>query len=310
MRSLDSLSKLLLMFVAVLALMAPAQASAATWTSTSVRGVVVYLLDGKWQELGRGQQLTEATLRTLRSGRLNLATDSVTLDVGPNSALQLGAAGGPSNLVQQYEGSLAIAVVAGQSAPLTLKAGTVTLTKITGELSISMTDDATSVSIKSGTVAVASAGGKREQLGPGVYELDTTGVLVGESSSTTTDEVTPAKVVKSSDNANPNSTTNNGVANGANNSNAGGNGNGNGNAGGDSNSNGNAGGNSGGNSNAGGSGNGNGNAGGNGNGNGNGGDSAGGNGNGGNNAGGNGNGNGGDNSNAGGNGNGKGNGNQ
>ena len=253
-------SRVSLLFLCLLALAAPAQASAATWTSTSVRGVAFYLLDGKWQELDRDQQFTEASLRTLRGGHVNLSTDTATLDVGPNSAIQL-ATRGSSNIVQQYEGVLGVAVISGQSPGLTVRAGAMTLTRITGELLISMADKATSVSIKSGTVSVASADGKREQLGPGVYQVDTGGAVVVASQTVdgaVVTDVPPAKV-KANENANPNSTTNN----------AGGNGNGNGNAGGNGNGNSNAGGNGNGNGNAGGNGNGNGNAGGNGNGNGN-----------------------------------------
>lgn len=262
-----------LLFPAFAALPVPA-AFAATggWTSTSVRGVVVYLLDGKWQEVDRGQQINEATLRTLRGGRLSLESQSITLNVGPNSALQIGTKGGTSNVVQQYEGSVDVAIASG-AAPFTVRAGSVTLTKITGELSISMTDNATSLVIKTGTVAVASAGGHRASLGPGVYQTDASGVLASQSDAVAAEDVPAATdvVPRGAINANANANSNaggNGGSNAGGGGNAGGNGNGGGSGGGGGNGGGGGSGNGGGNGSGGGSGSGGGNGDGGGNGNG------------------------------------------
>ena len=205
----------------VLLAIPPAFAAATTWTSTSVRGVVVYLLDGKWQEVDGGQQLVEATLRTLRSGRLSLEGERTVLSIGPNSALQVGSKGS-TNIVQQYEGSVDVVVSPGPAAPLTVRAGTVTLTRITGQLSISMTDKSTSLTVTSGTVAVASAGGHRDMLGPGVYLTDTSGVLVSQTDAVAAEDAPATTSTKAKGNVNPNSNEN------ASTSNAGGNGNGNG----------------------------------------------------------------------------------
>ena len=84
-----------------------ALAAAAGWTPTSIRGVVVYLLDGKWEEVTRGQALTQATLRTLRSGSLSLSGPNVILEVGPNSALQLAMRpDGSAGTIEQYLGTI------------------------------------------------------------------------------------------------------------------------------------------------------------------------------------------------------------
>jgi hypothetical protein len=254
------------------------------WTPTSVRGVVVYLLDGKWAEVTRGQELGQATLRTLRSGRLRLAGPGVTLEVGPNSALQfVTKPDGSAGTIQQYLGSINVAATQ-NGAGLTVQTGKVTLSSITGELTVLVADTGTSIVVESGTAAVTSIGGHRLVLETGTYSADPTGMVVEQSSGAAAATMGAAAAMGS-----PNGAANanaDGAANANANSAANGNGSGNGNSGGGNNGGGNTG------NNGGGGGGGNGISGGNGTGGGNNG-----------NSGGNGNGGGGANGSAGGNGN-------
>lgn len=168
----------ILVAVATFACADAASAAATIWTPTSVKGIVVYLLDGKWEELSRGQALSQATLRTLRSGRLSLAGPNVILDVGPNSALQVAVKpDGSAGTIEQYLGSIKVATQQ-SDAGLTVRAGKVILSNITGELSLLVADTGTSIVIASGTAAVTSGGGKKLVLAAGSYSADATGLIV------------------------------------------------------------------------------------------------------------------------------------
>jgi hypothetical protein len=243
-------------------------AAATAWTPTSIRGVVLYLLDGKWEEVTLGQPLTQAKLRTLRSGRLSITGPSVILDVGPNSALQVALrTDGSAGSIDQYLGSIKIAALK-TNGGLTVHAGTVTLTSITGELSVLVADGATSIVVESGTAAISGPNGKKT-IDTGTYSADASGIVVEQLGTTTTSAV--ANAAPETSNAGGN-----GTANAAGNGNSGGGNSGGGNGGGGNGGGGNGGGNNGGNG-GGDGGNGNGNGGGN---NGNGGGGGGNNGNG------------------------------
>jgi hypothetical protein len=161
---------------------AAALAASGAWTPTSVHGVVVYLLDGRWQEVTLGQGLAQAKLRTLRSGRLSMSGPSVTLDVGPDSALQVAMkADGSGGTVEQYLGSISVSAQ-NANGGLTVRAGKVTLTGITGALVVLVASSGTSITVESGTAAVTGAGGKKQVLDAGTYSADASGLLTEQSS--------------------------------------------------------------------------------------------------------------------------------
>lgn len=224
----------------------PAWAQSA-WVSTAVRGVVVYLNGDKWEEVTRGQPLAGATLRTLRSGRLSLQGGNVTIEIGPQAAIQLVAgANGTQPLIRQYAGPLEVAALAGgKPGGVTIQAGRLSIGEVTGALSITVSSDLTSFSVLSGS-AVVKSDGKPVAYTVGSYVADASGIVTAPTV-TAVSPVIPATAAPSAAEA---STGGSG--------NAGGNGNG---AGGRDNGNGNTGGNG-----QAGNGNGNGNAGGNGNG--------------------------------------------
>jgi len=212
--------------------------------------VVLYLLDGKWEEVTLGQPLTQAKLRTLRSGRLSITGPSVVLDVGPNSALQVALrTDGSAGSIDQYLGSIKIAALK-TNGGLTVHAGTVTLTSITGELSVLVADGATSIVVESGTAAISGPNGKKT-IDTGTYSADASGILVEQLGTTITSSV--ANAAPETSNAGGNATPNaagNGNSGGGNNGGNGGGGNAGGNNGGNGggdggNGNGNGGGNNG-----------------------------------------------------------------
>ncbi|HEY0919296.1 MAG TPA: hypothetical protein VGD93_08790, partial [Devosia sp.] len=90
-------------------------ARAAGWTASDVRGTVVKLVRGEWQECERGAKVAEeATLRTLR-GRLVLEHDLGKISLGGGTTIQLGGNGGGTTVVQ-YSGTVVVEAGGGQIA--------------------------------------------------------------------------------------------------------------------------------------------------------------------------------------------------
>jgi hypothetical protein len=233
---------------------APALASTMPWQLSSVRGLVVYLQDGKWQELDPSQSLGSKTLRTLRSGHVSVESKNLKIDVGPNSALKFSPSpDGASASIDQYEGSVSVSMEQENiPAPLVLRVGKITLSRIAGDIEVSVADKAVSVVVKSGSVSAALFGAKPVQLVAGDYETDATGAaLIADTSN--------GDAVATQDTAGATGLSNDSGPGpvGKGNSNSGGNGSGTGAAGNSSGGNGNGSGNNGG-SNNGGNGNGNG----------------------------------------------------
>jgi hypothetical protein len=233
----------------------PALASEGPWQFSSVRGLVVYLQDGKWQELDPDQPLGTTTLRTLRSGRVSLEGQNVRIDMGPDAALKFTSlSDGSAASIDQYEGSISVSAPrGGGTAPVVIRAGKITLSRITGGVDVSVADSVVSVIVKSGSVSAVSAGGKTVQLAAGDYETDSTGVLLASASQSRESTAAADDQTDSANTTTPPVGPGNNNGNGPSSNNSGGNGNGNGNgtggnsAGGNNNGNGNGGNNGGGN---------------------------------------------------------------
>jgi hypothetical protein len=287
-----------------------AAASDASLVSADVRGMVVRLVGDHWEEVGSGQDLAGATLKTMRSGRLTIESGgALTIEVEPNATIAFRESTGGTTVLFQYRGALTLSDDKGAGPRVALRAGNLTLTGLTGEVEVRVDRGSVELSVKGGT-AMVMAGGTPALVKAGTYLVADNGSLslapgVGAIEKSTT-AATPTGTVGTHGGGNGNAKGANDTASGSSNgsSNSGNNnagGNGGGNAGsGNNNAGGNGGGNAGsGNNNAGGNGGGNAGSGDN-NAGGNSGDNAGA---GNNNAGGNGGGNaGGGNSNAGGNG--------
>src|SRR5690349_16205492 len=85
------LSILAVLALALLGGVAEARAEVLAWTSTAVRGTVITLVGDRWEEVARGQVFAGTALRTLRSGRVTMTMGDLTLELGPGSAVELGA---------------------------------------------------------------------------------------------------------------------------------------------------------------------------------------------------------------------------
>ncbi len=220
--------------------------------STFVRGTVIYLAADRWEEVTRGQDLSQATIRTLRSGRLSIETPAGTLEIGPSAALELSSIGPGQLAIKQYAGALKLSAGGLMGQGISLQAGWLAITEVTGDAEIVVGQSSTIVTVHSGSASIRTANGKTISVGAGSYETNEA------SGSIEVALTTPAA-------SQGGGADNNAGGNG--NSNAGGNGNGNAGGNGNGNAGGNGNGNAGGNGNGNAGGNGNGNAGGSGNGN-------------------------------------------
>jgi hypothetical protein len=281
----------LLVVVAGLAF-APGAGAAESWFAAQVRGTVLSLENGQWSELPTGGPVgLGVPVRTLQSGRVELASDSVRLTLAPSTALQIEQAAGSTTVVTQYAGVVTVDGNIADGARLVLATPSMNVTVEPGYAVLRVDGDAGTVAVDAGTVILDNTQtGERRQVAVGqavnVANLDTpvpAGVVAASAGNGAAGGRNPNAANPAGGNSGG---TNNAGGNAGGNGNSGGNGNAGGNSGG-----GNAGGNSGGGNaggNGGGSGNssnnsgnsssseassdtgGNGNAGGNGNGNGNG----------------------------------------
>jgi hypothetical protein len=101
--------------VATLAVVAWALASlpanADDWLAGKLRGSVVQLVDGQWQTLKRGMIVPDdRVVRTMAAGYVTFTRGAETLDLGPNTQIQIFDKGGkkPFTTVKEYFGSVAV----------------------------------------------------------------------------------------------------------------------------------------------------------------------------------------------------------
>jgi hypothetical protein len=250
------------------------------WQAVKLRGDVFVYSNSAWVSLARGAIVSDTSvIRTLETGAVEFARDRETIDLGPNTQIQIfDRTGRRYTTVREFFGSVSVeanvenvrhfsvqtpfvaAVVKGTifSVVSDTKESTVTVQR--GKVGVEDIARRRYVNITPGQQATAGA-----HAGLSVAKAAAVSSAATSNANAAAAATTDASAAAAAANANTSSNASNASANA---SNAGGNGNGNGNGNAGGNGNGNAGGN--GNGNAGGNGNGNGNAGGHGSGNGNG----------------------------------------
>lgn len=95
---------------AVLVLM-PLAAVADDWTAAQLRGQVVQLVDNQWQPLKRGMVVPDSrVVRTMKTGHVTFERGSETVDLGPDTQIQIYDRAGkkPFTTVKQYFGTVAV----------------------------------------------------------------------------------------------------------------------------------------------------------------------------------------------------------
>lgn len=104
------------LLVAIL-MMLPTTVFADEWTAVKLRGSVFGLFDGEWVKLQRGDVIPDdQPIRTLASGRVTFVRGEETIDLGPNTQVQIFDRAGRAKYttVKQYYGKVAVEAEARQ----------------------------------------------------------------------------------------------------------------------------------------------------------------------------------------------------
>jgi len=89
----------------------PVAALADDWTADKLRGQVVQFVDNQWQPLKRGMVVPDTRIiRTMKTGRVTFLRGSETIDLGPDTQIQIYDKAGkkPFTTVKQYFGVVAV----------------------------------------------------------------------------------------------------------------------------------------------------------------------------------------------------------
>src|SRR5512141_346328 len=89
----------------------PALALADDWMADKLRGPVVQYIDGQWQPLTRGMVVPDSRIvRTLATGHVTFTRGEETVELGPNTQIQIFDKAGkkPFTTVKQYFGTVAV----------------------------------------------------------------------------------------------------------------------------------------------------------------------------------------------------------
>jgi len=151
-----------------------------TWTVTSIKGTVIYLVGDKWEEVTGAEALTDPTLRTLRSGYLSLSTDVVSIAMSPKTVVELNTAGSRPT-IKQYAGVLQVISPDNVFSALTIQAGSIGIGEVDGTVAITVADGATTVVVSQGQVEVSGPKGDRVTVTQGQYISSIDGTLVAQT---------------------------------------------------------------------------------------------------------------------------------
>lgn len=92
-------------------LLMPVAAFADDWTAEQLRGQVMQFVDNQWQPLRRGMVVPDSRIvRTMKTGRVTFLRGSETVDLGPDTQIQIHDKAGskPFTTVKQYFGVVAV----------------------------------------------------------------------------------------------------------------------------------------------------------------------------------------------------------
>lgn len=249
-------------------------AMADDWVATKLRGTVLQLVDGEWVKLKRGDVVPDdRVIRTLRTGNVQFKRDRETIDLGPQTQVQIfDKSGKRFTTVKQYFGAVTVeaevqnvqhfavqtphlaAVVKGTKFTVVSGKDAAEVQVRRGHVAVEDTDNHQTVTVAAGQSVTATEGQSLDVAGKGqlpvVHNADGTPVVTVEIADRDSGKgKDKSKDAVSTDTSNgvsvagvsANAGGNNGNGNG--NSNAGSGNNGNGNSGSENNGNGNGNGN-------------------------------------------------------------------
>jgi len=99
------------LFGALASVLLVSAAHADDWLAGKLRGPVMQMVDGQWQPLTRGMVVPDDRIvRTMAAGYVTLTRGAETLDLGPNTQIQILDKAGkkPFTTVKQYFGSVSV----------------------------------------------------------------------------------------------------------------------------------------------------------------------------------------------------------
>jgi uncharacterized membrane protein YgcG len=171
-----------LMLAAIAVALLPNLAIADDWTADKLRGEVLQLVDGQWQKLGRGMVVPDSrVIRTLAFGRVTFTRGNETVDIGPNTQIQIYDEGGrrPFTTVKQYFGSVSVEAEVEQVQHFAVQTPYLAAVVKGTRFTVTSDERGASVSVQRGHVMVASYGDRsRETISVG--ESAKVGATAGE----------------------------------------------------------------------------------------------------------------------------------
>jgi hypothetical protein len=167
----DGMSLLRLLAAFACAAFTIAAAHADDWTADKLRGQVLQLIDNQWQPLNRGMVVPDSrVVRTLAWGRVTFVRGNETVEIGPNTQIQIYDERGrkPFTTVKEYFGSVSVEAEVEQVQHFAVQTPYLAAVVKGTRFTVNSDDMGAVVSVQRGHVMVASyEDGSRETISVG-----------------------------------------------------------------------------------------------------------------------------------------------
>jgi hypothetical protein len=119
-----------------------------------IRGTVVRLAGNHWQEVAEGERMgISAVLQSLTRSSANLRSSSLTLELGPDTALAAEIRGNSGAVsLDQYSGTIEVAFATNSAMTLSVRTPGLVVSSSGGKLSIEVNDTITEIAVQTGVV--------------------------------------------------------------------------------------------------------------------------------------------------------------
>lgn len=151
------------------------------WTAVKLRGVVMGLFDGEWVRLERGVVIPDdQAIRTLASGRVTLERGEETIEVGPDTQIQIVDRAGRSKhtRVKQYFGRIAVEAEVRDVTHFSVQTPHLAAVVKGTRFVVTSGDDGARVQVERGAVAVKDSANSSVVIGAGQEAKATPGAAM------------------------------------------------------------------------------------------------------------------------------------
>jgi hypothetical protein len=127
------------------------------WTADKLRGQALQLVENQWQPLSRGMIVPDSrVVRTLANGRVTFTRGNETVEIGPNTQIQIFDRAGskPFTTVKQYFGTVAVEAEVQQVQHFAVQTPYLAAVVKGTRFTVTSSDKGGSVSVRRGHVAV------------------------------------------------------------------------------------------------------------------------------------------------------------